>query len=151
MEITVDRRTNDRRQGSSFLNTYQLGIGGRRRTGRRASDMTVTHPDHYSVSIILCALAVVLMSALDAAFTLTLINNGAIELNAVMAFLIETDIRKFVIFKLGLTSLAVFLFVIHHGSPLAGRLRVGHLHYATIAGYIVLMGYELWLLRLVLA
>lgn len=87
------------------------------------------------------------MSAMDAAFTLRLLSAGAVELNAVMAILIEDDVRKFVVFKLALTSLAVLLLVIHHDARIGSWLRVRHVHYATIAGYAVLISYELALLR----
>ena len=147
MQNTMDRRVEDRRQGTPFFNLYQLGIRGRRRAARRDEDTDVVYPDHYQPSVVLCALAVVIMSALDAAFTLRLMSAGAVELNAVMAVLIEDDVRKFVMFKLALTSLAVLLLVIHHEARLGSWLRVRHIHYATIFGYCVLIGYELALLR----
>lgn len=147
MQNTMDRRVEDRRQGTPFFNLYQLGIGGRRRNARRGGDDVITYPDHYHPSVILCALAVVIMSALDAAFTLSLLSAGAVELNSVMAVLIEDDVRKFVVFKLALTSLAVLLLVIHHEARIGSWLRVRHVHYATIAGYAILIGYELALLR----
>ncbi|MEO1573448.1 MAG: DUF5658 family protein [Pseudomonadota bacterium] len=147
MQNTMDRRVEDRRQGTPFFNLYQLGIGGRRRAARRDGDGVTAYPDHYNASVILCALAVVVMSAMDAAFTLRLLSAGAVELNTVMAILIEDDIRKFVVFKLALTSLAVLLLVIHHDARIGSWLRVRHVHYATIAGYAVLITYELTLLR----
>lgn len=147
MQNSMDRRVEDRRQGTPFFNLYQLGIGGRRRATRRDGDGSTAYPDHYNASVIVCALAVVIMSALDAAFTLRLLSAGAVELNTVMAILIEDDIRKFVVFKLALTSLAVLLLVIHHDARIGSWLRVRHVHYATIAGYALLISYELTLLR----
>lgn len=150
MQNAVDRRRVDRRRSTPFFNLYQLGIHGRRHGPRRDDDTQGAYPDHYHPSVILCALAVVIMSALDAAFTLRLLSAGAVELNSVMAILIEDDIRKFVVFKLALTSLAVLLLVIHHNARIGSWLRVRHVHYATIAGYAVLIAYELTLLRVAL-
>lgn len=150
MQSTVDRRQIDRRGPAPFFSRYQLAFNGRRRQARRADDSAPSYVDHYGLSTILCALAVVMMSAMDAAFTLRLLNAGAVELNSVMAILIEQDIRKFIVFKLALTSLAVFLLVIHHDARVGSWLRVRHIHYAAIAGYAVLIGYELTLLRVAL-
>ncbi|MFK7887235.1 MAG: DUF5658 family protein [Gammaproteobacteria bacterium] len=150
MQSTVDRRQTDRRGPAPFFSRYQLAFNGRRRQSRRANEVTPTYLDHYGRSTILCALAVVVMSAMDAAFTLRLLSAGAVELNSVMAILIEQDIRRFIVFKLALTSLAVLLLVIHHNARLGSWLRVRHIHYAAIAGYALLIGYELTLLRVAL-
>lgn len=150
MQSTVDRRQTDRRGPVPFFSRYQLAFSGRRRHDRRSDPGQPSYTDHYGLSTILCALAVVIMSALDAAFTLRLLSAGAVELNSVMAVLIEQDIRKFVVFKLALTSLAVLLLVIHQDARVGSWLRVRHIHYAAIAGYALLIGYELTLLRVAL-
>lgn len=150
METLSDRRQQERRCATPFLSTYQLGRHGRRREARRAQADGPVYFDRYDPVLALCALAIVVMSAMDAAFTLRLLEAGAVELNSLMAILIEQDVRKFIVFKLALTSLAVMLLVIHHDARVGQWLRVRHLHYATLVAYIVLIGYEMTLLRVAL-
>ncbi|MFK8016026.1 MAG: DUF5658 family protein [Gammaproteobacteria bacterium] len=150
METLDNRRHYERRQAAPFFSVYQLGINGKRRRARREAEHGPAYVDHYHPAVILCALAVIIMSAMDAAFTLRLLQAGAVELNSLMAILIEDDVRKFVAFKLALTSLAVLLLVIHHDVRLGPWLRVRHIQYTTLAAYVVLICYELALLRVAL-
>ncbi len=151
MESMVDRREFDRRCATPFFSRYQFGFGGRRRSARRTTGEGPIYFDRYDPLIMLCALSIVLMSAMDAAFTLTLLSAGAVELNSVMAILIEDDIRKFIVFKLALTSLGVLLLVIHHDVRLGPCLRVRHIHYVALMGYVALIAYEITLLRVALS
>lgn len=151
MESIVERRQFDRRCETPFFSRYQFGFSGRRRAARRSTGEGPVYFDRYDPLLILCALSIVLMSAMDAAFTLTLLSAGAVELNSIMAILIEDDVRKFVAFKLALTSLGVLLLVIHHDVRLGPWLRVRHIHYVALAGYIALMAYEVSLLRVALS
>ena len=150
METVIERRRHDRRGATPFFSPYHLWRRGRRRHVRRADASGPAYFDRYDPLLALCALAIVAMSALDAAFTLRLLQAGAVELNAVMAVLIEQDIRKFIGFKLALTSLAVLLLVIHHDARIGNWLRVRHVHFMVLAAYVALIAYELMLLRIAL-
>jgi hypothetical protein len=57
-------------------------------------------------------------------------------------------VGKFVAFKLALTSMALILLVIHHDVHVMKKIRVRHLKYMILAGYSMLIGYELHLLKL---
>ncbi|MEM7083485.1 MAG: DUF5658 family protein [Pseudomonadota bacterium] len=148
MHSIVTRRSDDRRQPPPFFSKYTLGIAGRRVAARRADDTTV-YVDRYEWPVIMVAIGIVIMSAMDAAFTLSLLSKGAIELNTLMAVLIETDVRKFVGFKLGLTILGVLLLVIHKNVHLSLGFTVNRLAQLAFAGYVVLISYELWLFYLI--
>ena len=147
MPITVDRRVADRRAKPSFFSLALLSTKGRRAGGRRASDQ-IQYVDRYDRHLLWCTIATIVLCALDAAFTLRLLARGAVEMNAFMAVLIEDDIFKFVSVKLSLTSLAIFMLVIHHNVRIwRGKVRVWHLQYLILAGYMALITYELALLR----
>jgi hypothetical protein len=78
--------------------------------------------------------------------TLTLINHGAYELNPVMAPLLEGTGREFALVKFGLTAVGIVLLTVLARLRVFGR-SVGYLLYLILAGYLALVGYELFLLR----
>jgi hypothetical protein len=82
----------------------------------------------------------------DAVLTLTLINHGAYELNPIMAPLVEGTGRGFALVKFGLTALGVVLLTVLARLRIFGR-SVGYILYLVLAGYVALVGYELFLLR----
>ena len=132
-----------RRGPSPLINARHLGFGG-----RRTGDAMNAYVDHYEPHLLLVAAAIVLCSNFDAAMTLHLIANGAVELNLAMAVLIEADVRQFVYAKIALTCLSVVLLVVHKNFRVFGTLRVVHLLYGILAGYLTLVVYELWLFSL---
>lgn len=147
-----NNRCQDRRQNMPFFCAFHLGIKtGRRASERRAGRREPGYVDYYSGHLMLCTIAILFLSMLDAFFTLNILAKGGEELNWFMAVLIEDSVEKFVGFKLALTSLALILLVIHHNVQLTQRIRVRHLKYMILAGYSVLIGYELHLLHLAAA
>lgn len=99
----------------------------------------------------LCTIAILFLSILDAFFTLNILANGGEELNWFMAVLIEDSVGKFIGFKMALTSLALVMLIIHHDVQLTEKIRVRHIKYMILSGYSVLIGYELYLLELATA
>ena len=147
----IDNRDSDRRAAMSFFCTYQLGI----KSGQRVSDRreikkrsSVAYVDCYSWRVVLCVIGIMILSAMDAFFTLNILAKGGEELNIFMAALIEDNISKFVGIKLALTALALLLLTIHHNVKLIACFRVRHLQYMVLTGYATLIGYELHLLEL---
>lgn len=149
MEVTSNRRQTDRRNSPMFFNKYQLGFSGRRIAGRRTSE-GAAYVDQYNMSVAFVAIGIVCLSALDAAFTLKLLSLGAIEINAVMALLIEHDAYSFVTYKLGLTICSVLLLVIHNEVKLRIGVTVYHVAQGLFALYVALIAYELMLFRMIL-
>jgi len=143
-------RNQNRRQAMPFFCAYHMGIkAGRRLSERRISEKgKPEYVDHYAGHLMLCAVAILLLGALDAFFTLNILARGGEELNWVMAQLIEDSAQKFVSFKLALTSMALILLIIHHNVRLTEKIRVWHIKYLILSGYTVLIGYELYLLNL---
>ena len=146
--IISNNRCRDRRQEVPFFCQYHLGIKpGRRVIDRRAAENgKPRYVDSYPGHLMLCAVAILLLSILDACLTLNILAGGGEEVNWFMAILIEDSVEKFIVFKLLLTALALILLVIHHKVQLPGKIHVWHLKYMILAGYGMLIGYELVLL-----
>lgn len=89
---------------------------------------------------------VLLLSFADALLTLTLISHGASEVNPLMDPLVRGSGHSFAFWKIGLTAVGVVVLT------LLARLRiwgqaVGGVLYVALGGYVVLIAYELFLLR----
>lgn len=148
-EITSESRIQDRRAKTPFLCAYHLGLkSGRRESARRADRGSPVYVDRYANYLLFCIASILILSALDAFFTLNILARGGEELNWFMEVLIKDDVSKFVGIKLALTSLALALLVIHHDTLVTAKLRLRHLVFVILGGYMLLIGYELFLLQL---
>ena len=99
------------------------------------------HPQWLAV-----ALGVLLLSVADAFLTLTLISHGAVEANPLMEPLVHGSGRGFAFWKVGLTALGVVVLTLLARIRIFGR-SVGTFLYLALAGYVVLVIYELFLLQ----
>lgn len=140
------RQLPDRRRSLSSVNLRHLGLRPRRLSQRRGDDTAGSYTDWYEARLLASGLGIVVCCCLDAFFTLTLLQLGAVELNALMAGLIESDVSRFVSLKVGLTCLSVVLLVIHKNFLFFNRLRVEYLLHLAFAAYLSLIAYELYLL-----
>lgn len=89
---------------------------------------------------------VLLLSFADALLTLTLISHGASEVNPLMDPLVRGSGHSFAYWKIGLTALGVVVLTLLARLRIWGR-TVGTVLYFALAGYVVLVIYELFLLR----
>lgn len=140
------REGSDRRSRSGWFNFRHLGISGRRRTPRRIEDGINTYRDWYEPKLLYFTIATALLSFLDATMTLNLLTLGAIELNTLMAHLINTDVQMFVNIKVALTLLTLVFLVIHSNFRLFRFVRVNRVIYFLFGGYLTLIVYEIGLL-----
>jgi hypothetical protein len=125
--VAVDRRSGrDRRQ--SHIPFYKLlYYKGKRRTIRRAEDrLKLTVVDQYNPPLLIPILIVLGLSLLDAVLTLTLLEQGAVELNPVMRYYLTHGPVTFVMVKYGLTAFALFIMVVM-GTIITARFRLGSL------------------------
>jgi uncharacterized membrane protein YczE len=99
------------------------------------------HPQWLAV-----ALLTLLLSLADALLTLTLLPLGATEFNPFMRPLVNGSGHAFAFWKLGLTSLGLVVLILLARLRAFGGLPVGTILYAVLAGYVVLVAYELSLL-----
>ncbi|SET23159.1 hypothetical protein SAMN05216326_11639 [Nitrosomonas marina] len=151
MTMAGDARVRERRRAVPFFCAYHMGLKPGRRMNERRSETTRWRPayvDCYAGHLMLCVIAILLLSIGDAMFTLQILALGGEELNWFMAVLIDESVTKFVAVKMALTALALIMLVIHHNVRIIYTMRVRHVKYAILAGYSALIGYELCLLNL---
>jgi len=92
-------------------------------------------------------MAIVLLSCIDAALTLTLMERGAYELNPFMAPIVGGSPLVFTLVKVGLTAGGVVLLTLAARLRAFGRIPVSFFLYAVLVGYGTLIVYELKLLE----
>ena len=95
-----------------------------------------------------CALALLILSSLDAAFSLQLFGDQKFqELNPLLYLGLQHSDGAFLAIKLGLTVLAVFVLILHWNFVIAKRrIRVVWLIGTLITLYASIVGYEIVLL-----
>lgn len=82
----------------------------RRKVLRRRDDRkSLYYVDEYNPRLVIPILLILLLSMLDAFFTLVLIDNGAVEINPLMAFYLEVGPGVFLTVKYLLTCLSLFV------------------------------------------
>ena len=141
------RRLDDRRTKHVLFGDWRWAFKGRRRAARRPGDAVLSGMDHYEGTIVWLALALLVLSGCDATFTLILMREGIVtEWNPFMRSLIETDVQLFANVKTAVTSASVmFMVTCYHGRVL-NRIQIGSIFKGIVAGYAVLVTYEITLL-----
>jgi hypothetical protein len=139
------RRPADRRQQHVLFSDWRWAWGGRRSQPRRDDELAEYGVDRYRPHLLVLAIGILILSCLDAAFTLTLLQRGvASEANPLMRVLIDHDRQIFVNLKVVLTGAAVVFMVALADWPFLRALRVRHVMIATLVMYGAIVGYELY-------
>lgn len=118
-----------------------LRPGGQRRSFRRAGEERRRYLDRVSSTTACLAIAIVVLSSLDALFTLLHIEGGGWEVNPVMRYCLDLGLPVFLGVKTFGTGLAVFFLALHQTFPLSWLALRG----AALV-YVVLLGYHLFLI-----
>lgn len=106
----IDRRSGTDRRGKNppLFNRYLLK--GKRAVPRRMADrQKIQKVDRYSSRIFAVIIIILLLSMLDALFTLLLVDNGAREVNPLMAYYLDRGPILFFSIKYFLTCASVIL------------------------------------------
>jgi hypothetical protein len=143
--VTAERRDGERRS-QSLPSLLYGGVRPRRRAGRREGDEQVIFLDWHEPRVLYLALGILLMSCLDALFTLNILTAGGRELNSLMDQLIQADKSWFVTGKIAITGTSVVLLVIAVKRHFLGGVRVIRVLECFCAGYAALIAWELYLL-----
>ena len=144
-----ERRVNRTDRRALTLQTLiSSGFTPRRRAGRRAGDEDL-FVDFHDPRLLVPALAMLLLSITDAFLTITLMINGAKEANPLLAFVLNEHPRLFAAVKIVLTGFGILLLVALARARVFKVVRVSLFLYGLVAAYMALVGYELWLLRLI--
>lgn len=121
----------------------------RRRNVRRSDDHHRILFDWHEPRLLYVALAVLLLSCVDALFTLNLLLLGAEEANVLMNSLLAESVDSFLAVKISMTAIAIVLLVAASRRKFLGLIRVSRLLQLICLGYVVLIGYEIWLFSFV--
>jgi hypothetical protein len=137
-----------RRRFSSFINFHHMGIGGRRIRARRKEEKINCYVDQYhDPMLFFVVLSIIIMSVLDAFFTILLLENGnVIEVNPLMAALIEKGNLYFFNVKYLLTALSLILLVIHKNFSIFGAFKTTQVIFFIFGGFFLLNIYQIYLL-----
>jgi len=111
--LVTDRRT----RPTSLLGS--LRFGGRRRGFRREGEERNRYVDQPSKEIVALSLLTVILSVLDALFTLLHLEGGGREVNPIMGLALAAGVSCFLILKVGLTGLGVVFLAIHQNFRLS--------------------------------
>lgn len=135
-----DRRTHVAR--ALLYGSFNPRRLGPRRTGEHSlAAVDWHHPWWLAIATLILALC-----ASDAVLTIVLISHGAYEVNPLLAPLIHGSGLLFVLVKIGLTGAGVVLLTLLSRVKAFGRMPVALLLYGVLAGYGVLIAYEVNLL-----
>ncbi len=120
-----DRRAvRDRRQRpTSPFSTYVF-LGRRRSIRRKTDRKTHIYVDLYGHYLLLALLLIILLSVLDAYFTIFHVERGAREINPLMDFLMGYGNTYFFIIKYTLTALGLILLCIYKSLLLSRTIIV---------------------------
>lgn len=141
----------DRRKSMGVINRRHLGVGGRRTSKNSAITASNTYVDIYDRSLVIKALLLVLLSAMDATFTQILLAAGAQELNGVVNYMLGSTGGVFIPIKVGVTGLAAIFLVVHHNFIIFRVVPVRKVLRVMVAAYAALILYELYLLVFLVA
>jgi Domain of unknown function (DUF5658) len=140
------RRGPDRRR--STLRALLVGnFRQRRRLPRRDDERHLAALDWHHPQWLAVGLLIVLLSVADALLTITLLSLGANEANPFMEPLVQQPGMGFAVWKMALTSGGVITLILLARMRAFGRIPVAVILYGVLLAYVVLVGYELWLLE----
>lgn len=141
------RQAPGERRVSIFGALWRSSFARRRLGPRRVTDRHPVVTDWYQPQWLATAIVILLLSTADALLTLTLVSRGASEVNPLMEPLVHGSGHGFAFWKLGLTAFGVVLLTLLARMRILGGIAVGSILYVVLCGYLVLVGYEIWLLR----
>jgi hypothetical protein len=141
-----ERRESTERRRSVLRALWRGNFARRRLAPRRGNERHAVVTDWFHPQWLAVGIVILLLCTADALLTLTLISHGAVEINPLMEPLVSGSGHLFAFLKIGLTAMGVTFLT------LLARLRfwgktVGTILYVVLAGYAVLVGYEVFLLR----
>jgi hypothetical protein len=117
-------------------------VRSRRHAVRRDTDADPVFIDWHHPWLFFLATGIMVMSSLDAFFTLQLLDRGAYEANPVMAAVMDSGTSAFAASKMALTGFGILALVFLARTRFFNRLRTGLFLTAFFSFYAVLICYE---------
>lgn len=153
MEMNADidhncRRLGNERRTGRFGDIRWFLKSGRRRRVRRQTDRRKLHMlDYYPPKLFVVLVVVLLLSVIDALLTLFLIDNGAVEINPVMAYYIELGPNIFMATKYLITVSVVTIGVLlNYAYVRFFRFRFGQILHVFAGCFTMVVAWELFLI-----
>jgi hypothetical protein len=103
--------------------------------------------DWHGAHLLAVSIGILILNVADALLTVELLSRGAIEVNPVMAVLIDGNPTVFASLKMAMTGLSVILLVVLGCYRFMRVLRVELILYGVLIAYLVLIGHELDMLQ----
>jgi hypothetical protein len=149
-ELSSIQESNNIMDSRAYADRRELGwrtvfygfLFSRRRETRRTSEGEAIFTDYHHPWLFFLATSIMVLSALDAVFTLRLLDLGAIELNPVMDAVINKGVVTFALTKMSLTSFGILSLVYMAKSTFMERFRTGGILTIFFVFYAVLICYE---------
>lgn len=139
--VLTERRRGDDRRALSARTFLQGGLTPRRRRSRRTDEATPL-VDWHEPHLLFLAVAILLLSVLDAFLTLTLMTQGAHEANPILAWLLDRHPGLFAVVKMTLTGIGVMVLVAVARTKVFRVIRVVTIMHAFVVAYVFLILYE---------
>jgi hypothetical protein len=134
------------RRNQTVQSVFYGALNPRRRDNRRTDDDQLYILDLHDKGLAFLGLTIVLMSVMDAFFTLNIVALGGEELNLLMRALMDADINTFLLVKYWATAIGVIFLIAMARMRFAGILPVRRILQGICAMYACLMVYEVYLL-----
>jgi|SRR5579872_3749111 len=152
LTLVEQRESEERRKGADrrrrTLHSLLYGsFNPRRRGARRDGAASLRDLDWHHPQWLAVAMLILVLSCVDAALTLALMEHGAYEVNPFMAPLVGGSALAFTLVKVGLTAGGVVLLTLLARIRAFGRIPVSLLLYGLLAVYGMLVIYEQRLLE----
>ena len=134
------------RRSPSLKTLHGALFKSRRRGARREGEHINNYVDWYGYWTLIATFSIILLCVTDAFLTVVLLSNGAQEMNVLMDWLIQKDIRSFAIVKISVTSMALIVLVMHLNFRVYKYIAVRYLLFALVPLYSLLIAHELRML-----
>ena len=142
VEVLNENRDSDERREFSWRTVFFGFIRSRRRDTRRDDEDAPLYTDWHHPWLFFLATGTMLLSCMDAFFTLQLIGRGAIEINPVMAAMIGQGTLAFAATKMLLTGLGILILVFLSQTRMFNLMRTGLVLTVFFTFYACLVCYE---------
>ena len=145
METTSEchepRLIDDRRNFTWRTMVYGY-LRSRRRAARRTGDAEPLFLDWHHPWLFFLAVGIMIMSCMDAFFTLQLLERGMVEINPVMDAVIKRSTLLFASIKVSLTGFGILVLVFLSRARFMDRFRAGIILTVFFSFYACLVCYE---------
>jgi hypothetical protein len=142
-----ERRNAPDRRKRTLYSLFYGSFNPRRRSPRRTDARSLRDLDWHHPIWLAVAMLIVVLSCVDAALTLSLMEHGAYEVNPFMEPFVGGSPLVFTLIKVGLTAGGVIMLTLAARLRAFGRIPVSFFLYAVLLGYGTLVVYELKLLE----